>query len=54
MTELVHQGLAVYAGPKHRYDVDVIDLGEFMTLAGETPDVVPHEFPLLLPTTLQI
>jgi hypothetical protein len=45
--ELVHQGLAVCARPERRDDVDVTDLGEFVTLSGETPDVIPQGFPLL-------
>jgi hypothetical protein len=28
MAELVHQGSAVHAGPKRRYDVGITDLGE--------------------------
>jgi hypothetical protein len=40
-TELLHQGLAVCAGPECRNDVDVTDLGEFVTLSGEMSVVVP-------------
>jgi hypothetical protein len=54
IVELVHKGLAVCAGPEHRHDVDVTNLGEFMTFLGETPDVLPQGFLLLLLATLQI
>jgi hypothetical protein len=45
-TELVHQGSACCAGPECRGDVDVANLREFMTLLGETPDVIPQGFPV--------
>jgi hypothetical protein len=34
--------------------VGVAELGVFITLLGETPDVILQGFPLLLPTTLQM
>jgi hypothetical protein len=54
MVELMHQGSAVCAGLEHRNDVGIVDLWEFMTLLGETPDVVPLGFNLLPLATLQI
>jgi hypothetical protein len=46
--------LTVCAGPEHQDDIGITDLGEFMTLSGEAPDVIPQGFPLLLSATLQI
>jgi hypothetical protein len=39
--KLVYQGLVVCARPEQRDDIDVLDLGEFVTLSGEAPDVIP-------------
>jgi hypothetical protein len=52
--ELMHQGSIVSARPEHRNDISVADLGEFVTLSGETRDVVPQGFAMLLSATLQI
>jgi hypothetical protein len=41
--ELVHQGSVVCAKPECQNDVGVTDLGEFITLFGETLDVVPRQ-----------
>jgi hypothetical protein len=46
--------LAVCAGLEHHDDIAVANLGEFVTLSGGAPDVVPQGFPLLLLVTLQI
>jgi hypothetical protein len=54
MSKLVHQGSVVCARPECRYDVSVANLREFMTLAGETLDVILQGFPLHLSATLQI
>jgi hypothetical protein len=54
MAELMHQRSIVHAGPERRDDVGIADLGEFMALSRETPDVVPLGFPFLLLATLQI
>jgi hypothetical protein len=39
--KLVYQGLVVCARPEQRDDIDVLDLGEFVTLSGEAPDLIP-------------
>jgi hypothetical protein len=52
--KLMHQGSVVHAGPEHRDDVGITDFGELVTFLGETPDVVPQGFTLLLLATLQI
>jgi hypothetical protein len=52
--ELMHQGLAAHVILECRDDIDVIDLGEFMALSREPPNVVSEGFTLLLPVTLQI
>jgi hypothetical protein len=54
MAELMHQRSTVHARPECRDDVGIADLGEFMALSRETPDVVPQGFPFLLLATLQI
>jgi hypothetical protein len=54
MDELMHQGLAVRAGPKCRDDIGVIDLRELMAFLGETPDLIQQGFTLLLLAALQI
>jgi hypothetical protein len=54
MAELMHQRSIVHVGPERRDDVGIADLGEFMALSRETPDVVPLGFPFLLLATLQI
>jgi hypothetical protein len=41
MTELMHQGLAVRAGPKCRNDISVTDLVELVALAGKPLNVIP-------------
>jgi hypothetical protein len=40
MAELVHQGSVVYTRPERQYDVSIVDLGEFVTLSGGTPNVI--------------
>jgi hypothetical protein len=50
----MHQGSTVRAGPERQNDVGIIDLGELMALLGETLNVIPQGFTLLLPATLQI
>jgi hypothetical protein len=52
--KLLDQGSVVCAGPERQDDVSVTELGEFVTLLGETPDVLLQGFPWLLLTTLQI
>jgi hypothetical protein len=41
MIELMHQGLVVCARPERRDDIDIVDPGEFVTLLGETSDIIP-------------
>jgi hypothetical protein len=52
--ELMHQALVVHAVPECRDDVGVTDLWELVALLGETPDVIPLGFTLLLLAILQI
>jgi hypothetical protein len=54
MAKLMHQGLVICVRPECRNDASVVDHREFMTLLGETPNVVPQGFALLLSATLQI
>jgi hypothetical protein len=39
-TELVYQGSTVCAEPERRDDIGITDLGEFITLLGEVPNVI--------------
>jgi hypothetical protein len=41
MAELMHQDSVVCDRLECRDDVGIVDLGELMTLLGETPDVIP-------------
>jgi hypothetical protein len=52
--KLMHQGSTVRVGLERRDDGGVADLGELMTLSGETSDVVLQGFALFLSATLQI
>jgi hypothetical protein len=52
--ELMPQGSPVCVRPERRDDFAVTDFGELMTLLGETSDVVPLGFTLLLLRTLEI
>jgi hypothetical protein len=54
MAELMNQGSTVRARPERQDDVSVTDLGELMTFLGETPDVIPQGFTLLLLAILQV
>jgi hypothetical protein len=53
-TKFMHKGLTISARPKCRDDVDVADLGEFVTLLGKLSDVMPEGLAQLLPATLQV
>jgi hypothetical protein len=50
--EIMHLGSTVHVRPEHRDDVGVANLEELVTLSGETSDVIPHGFILILLATL--
>jgi hypothetical protein len=54
MAKFMHQGSIVHAGPECRNGVGVTDHGILWHFLGETSNVIPQGFALLLPTTLQI
>jgi hypothetical protein len=53
-TELIHKDSVVHSGLERLDDVGTTDLGQLVTLLGETPDVNLQGFALLLLATLQI
>jgi hypothetical protein len=54
MTEFMYYGPAASARPECQDNISVTDLGEFMAVLGESPEVILEGFTWLLPATLRV